>query len=633
MSTIPQRLFHTFALGITSFVSAAAVSAATPDVLSALSHRQVTLGGEMGRRIKMTENNAMLNIDVNHVFLNAYRLKNTIVCQRDRNVGTFLSAVVKMAAHTGDARTIALKSHLVTELLKAQTPDGYLGLFAPGYRYWGPATGGKAFWWVDFQLLGNILTALCDDYTLFNNADSLQAARKQADSIVAVWGSRPHNWLGESEDVFFHTVIQNLDFALDQMTRLTGDAKYRNLAMNQLGVMGWNYPIDLGGVPPKWNGFRGHVYGYMARCLAQLELYRSVRDPSLLISTQRALDFMLNQDGMVIDGGSGLGEIWSDKQLGTGGHFSDKDHDCACEVAATTYIVRTLDSKIRLEGVNGRYADVIERTIYNGIFGAQEPITGSRLRGMFFYDGPRAYADVEWTAESSYGNYCKILADLPTLTYYTNPSKTGLTVNLYGPSTAQAPLNGVSVAIRQETDYPNSGNVRIVVNPARAIEFPLSVRIPTWCPQAAISINGQAMTGSISSGAYHTIQRKWKAGDVVDLKMPMAWRFVRGRQSQAGRFALLRGPLIFCYSPSRQTTPVDMNRATVDPATIQGPFADHAIRPGGLACTARAKLDGIEYQIFLSEFTDPNGEVTHYLMNDAGNPAFVPDELLRGAPL
>jgi DUF1680 family protein len=76
----------------------------------------------------------------------------------------------------------------------------------------------------------------------------------------------------------------------------------------------------------------------------------------------------------------------------------------------------------------------------------------------------------------------------------------GLAVNLYTTSQAECSLHdGLKVAVRQETDYPNSGRVVIGVNPSRATEFALRLRIPAWCATARATVNGQAF-GKASGG-------------------------------------------------------------------------------------------------------------------------------------
>jgi hypothetical protein len=72
--------------------------------------------------------------------------------------------------------------------------------------------------------------------------------------------------------------------------------------------------------------------------------------------------------------------------------------------------------------------------------------------------------------------------------------------------------------------------------------------------------------------------------------MPMKYRWVKGRKLQAGRAALLRGPVLFCLNPARneKLVGVDPKEITIDPASVEGPIDDTTIRPGGQACRVRA---------------------------------------------
>ena len=169
-------------------------------------------------------------------------------------------------------------------------------------------------------------------------------------------------------------------------------------------------------------GIEGHIYAYMARCLAQLELHRTRPDGRLLAQTERALDFMQHHDGLHITGGTGQCEIWTDDQDGRG----DLGETCA-----TAYQLRVYDSLLRLEG-DARLGDLIERTIFNALFAAQSP-DGRRLRYFAPTEGPRAY----WTTDTYCCpcNYRRIVAELPAMVFY-RPSD-GLAVNLYAPAQAK----------------------------------------------------------------------------------------------------------------------------------------------------------------------------------------------------
>jgi len=53
----------------------------------------------------------------------------------------------------------------------------------------------------------------------------------------------------------------------------------------------------------------------------------------------------------------------------------------------------------------------------------------------------------------------------------------------------------------------------------------------------------------VQAGTFFALDRQWKRGDEVTLELPMSWRLVKGRQRQAGRVAVMRGPQVFCLNP------------------------------------------------------------------------------------
>jgi DUF1680 family protein len=111
----------------------------------------------------------------------------------------------------------------------------------------------------------------------------------------------------------------------------------------------------------------------------------------------------------------------------------------------------------------------------------------------------------------------------------------------------------------QATDYPWSGDVSITVNPAEEKRFCVKVRTPsrsvsdlyTAEPQSdgitSIALNGAAITPPVEKG-YAVLARNWKAGDKIDLKLPMKVQRVKGIDKIAatrGQVALRYGPLIY----------------------------------------------------------------------------------------
>ena len=292
---------------------------------------------------------------------------------------------------------------------------------------------------------------------------------------------------------------------------------------------------------------------------------------------------------------------------------------------------------MRLEG-KSIYGDLIERTIYNTLFAAQSP-DGRQIRYYTPFEGKRIYF-----AKDSYccpGNFRRIMAELPTMVYYR--SGTGFTVSLYTPSDATIDLNdGVSLKVRQETDYPTSGRVVLHLDPSKPKRFSVNLRIPRWCTKAAVAINGQPWRKPIDSGAFVTIDREWTAGDQVTLDMPMSWRLVFGRKRQSGRAAVMRGPVVFCLNSAqnkllRDWDGADLSFIRIDPSSLKDiPGGDTTVRPGGVACEVKVCTEpwefrfdgeGIHY-LKLTEFPDPEGKCVYFRLPDLS--LAVPDELAPG---
>ena len=106
----------------------------------------------------------------------------------------------------------------------------------------------------------------------------------------------------------------------------------------------------------------------------QLELYRPEPDASLLKQARDLENYLLKEDGLLINGTVGRGEVWHNDQDGRGRPVGDdvplhyRGGDVA-ETCATAYLIRVLERLTRLTGEQ-RHADVMERAIYNWLFPA-----------------------------------------------------------------------------------------------------------------------------------------------------------------------------------------------------------------------------------------------------------------------
>lgn len=102
--------------------------------------------------------------------------------------------------------------------------------------------------------------------------------------------------------------------------------------------------------------------------------------------------------------------------------------------------------------------------------------------------------------------------------------------------------NGVEVTLHEQTNYPFEESIRFKVSTPSKVSFPLYLRIPSWCKNASISINGKTQNIQGASGSYACINREWKNNDVVELMVPMDFT-VRQWQVNKNSVSVNYGPL------------------------------------------------------------------------------------------
>ena len=158
------------------------------------------------------------------------------------------------------------------------------------------------------------------------------------------------------------------------------------------------------------------------------------------------------------------------------------------------------------------------------------------------------------------GTYPQDVADYHNNIYL--KSTEALYVNLFIPSEVRWNHRGQDILVRQETSYPEDGYVTLIVTPEHAVEFPLNFRVPGWVKKpVAVKINGSIESVAMQPGTWATIRRSWKAGDKVELQIPLELALVPVDPQHPKRVAVTRGPvvlvrkgqgpaLIISYSPT-----------------------------------------------------------------------------------
>lgn len=443
----------------------------------------------------------------------------------------------------------------------AQEPDGYLYTArtmnpAHPHKWAGPQR------WEEveklsheFYNLGHMVEGAIAHHQATGQRNFLDIAMRYADCVCREIGPGP----GQLERVPGHQIAE---MALARLYILTGERRYLDQARFFLDRRGHTSRTDAYSQAHKPVVEQDEAVGHAVRAAY---MYSGMADVAALTGDSayiRAIDRIWDNivgKKLYITGGIGA----TSRGEAFGGNYELPNLTAYCETCAAIGNVYVNHRLFLLHG-ESKYYDVLERTLYNGL------ISGVSIDGgSFFYPNPLE-SNGEHRREPWFGCACcpsnisRFIPSLPGYIYAVRDRN--VYVNLYAASQASVEVDGREVRLSQSTLYPRLGDVTVTVDPKRAGEFALKLRIPSWVKGAPlpsdlysyadtlslgyrVSVNGLPAQGSLTPDGYYTIERKWRRGDRVDLALDMAPRLVKAHEAvtaDRGRVAVERGPLVYC---------------------------------------------------------------------------------------
>jgi DUF1680 family protein len=140
------------------------------------------------------------------------------------------------------------------------------------------------------------------------------------------------------------------------------------------------------------------------------------------------------------------------------------------------------------------------------------------------------------------------VAEVAAYVYSTSPQ--GVWINLYGGNVLDTQLSDGSILrLKQETEYPWDGAIRITVEKAPRKEFSVFLRIPDWAEEPHIGVNGKPAGENLAAGQYYEIRRSWSSGDLIEMVLPMSVELLEAHpfaEELRSQVAVRRGPIIYC---------------------------------------------------------------------------------------
>lgn len=518
-----------------------------------------------------------LNGEKNYGSFSGYVFQDSDIYKSIEAISYTLSATQNETSEEMTAQRRKLEDTLnrwIEKIEKVQYADGYIdthftlrsetydGGEAPGTHRW------KSFANHEMYNAGHFLEGVVA-YTRYREGINKPdyrlyvAGKRFADEIVALFGPK-----GTRHEVPGHEEIElalvKFGKLAEQYEGVGAGQKYYDTAqtlidrrgedrnLRESGYKGNNYSQDLTPFVNAQNAV-GHSVraNYFYTGIADVATMMEDTNPTrvaYLQSLDRIWEAVSNRK-TYITGGIGTTTASSDSE-GYGDDYDLPNDGSYCEICAAI-AAANWNQRMNLLYEDGKYADMVERNLYNSI------LVGTNLDGnRYYYSTLLEVKSGSWRSEWFACACCppNLMRTVAALSgYMYTVHKDNLFVNMFVGSEGSVEIGGTKVGLKQETDYPWNGAVKLTVNPEQSKAFTMKVRIPGWVQEQSnknvtIKVNGNTVSAAAEKG-YATITRTWAKGDVVAIDMPMEIRKTEADPNivtNKGRVALQRGPIVYC---------------------------------------------------------------------------------------
>jgi uncharacterized protein len=502
------------------------VAEQVPERFASLAFEAQELGGLFAARMGTNVEGRLLQID-EQAFLAAF-------VHRDQagefdgawvgeHAGKFLDAACNALRYRDHADLRGSADRVARTLISSQEPDGYLGTY-PAARHW----QGWDVWVHKYNLVG-----LLSYYELTADVAALQACRGMGDLLCRTFGEAP----GQQDII---AAAEHIGMAatsvLEPMCRLyrfTADP--RHLEFCKYVVRAYDQPngprivstlLQVGSV---YRTANGKAYEMLSNFNGLVDLYRLTGETRLLDAVLRGWDDIVQH------------QLYRTGSLSAREHFQPHGRLLtlpSSNVGETCATVTWLQLNWRLLRLTGeaRFGQEIERTVYNHLLAAQDPHNGN-ISYYTSWVGPKECTNAILCCVSSGPRGISLI---PQLVW--GVEQGALVVNLYTPGRARFQMEGVAVEVVSETDFPSDGHVRLTLSAERATHFTVRLRVPEWASVFEVRIGKRELAGI--PGRMLDVSRTWEGASVLDIRMDMPVRVLRGGDGYPDDVLVERGPQV-----------------------------------------------------------------------------------------
>ena len=427
----------------------------------------------------------------------------------------------------------------IDKIAAAQQPDGYINTY---YTLTGLDKRWKNMDKHEMYCAGHMIEAAVAYYQATGKRKLLDVSIRMADHMMSLFGPGKRHWVPGHEEI---------ELALVKLYQITDEEKYLDFSYWLLEERGHGYGSkgDEGEWDPAYyqdavpvrdlESISGHAVRCMYLYCGMADVAALKHDTAYVSAMNRLWDDVVLRN-MYVTGGIGS----SKHNEGFTEDYDLPNLEAYCETCASVGMVYW---NLRMNQFTGdsKYIDVLERSMYNGA------LAGISLAGdRFFYVNPLE-SNGDHHRQAWYGCACcpsQISRFLPSIgNYIYGISKDALWVNLYIGNTTDVTIDNTEVTLHQETNYPWDGVVKFTVSSSQPVDKNLKIRIPDWCKEYTLAVNGEKVNHNIEKG--YAVISSWKSGDVITLNMDMPVEKVSADprvKQDVGKRAIQRGPLVYC---------------------------------------------------------------------------------------
>jgi DUF1680 family protein len=448
---------------------------------------------------------------------------------RGHSVGHYLSALALMYASTGDARFKARADVIVVELGKVQQAMPSRG-FHPGYLSAFPEefidrVENRQRVWAPYYTLHKIMAGLLDVYGLCGNQQALDILAKMADWVRF----RTDRLSEDQQQRMLETEHGGMNEVLANLYGVTGNPDHLRLA-RAFDHKALFDPLARGEDP--LNGKHGNTqFPKIIGALREYELTGEKRyyDIATFFWERVAL-----HRSFVIGGNT------DDESFFPVEEFSKHLGASTSETCNTYNMLKLTRQLFRLEP-SARLMEFYERGLFNHILASQDPTTG-----MMCYYVPLKPGAFKTYSTPNDSFWCCVGTGMENHAKYADTiyfhDSEALYLNLFIASELNWSQKGL--VVRQETQFPEEDTTRLTFKAARPVRLALKVRYPFWARSGmTLTVNGRKEAVAAKPGSYATVEREWRTGDLVQVRVPMSLR-LEAMPDDPRMVALLYGPIV-----------------------------------------------------------------------------------------